>query len=287
MLVLENPSKNKMPGVEGPIEEVLPDWPAGPLDYYRQQASFDWRKMKLLIEGEDCVRFKAKVWQTLGKPSLKSFSVKCLMFFLSGGNSQRSALRPRSLGMCGRNKSCKLGVTLRSFSLHKTYFPKWEEIDRLDSRRITFQRMKKLVEYEFLTEEEFLGNPMLGESNGTAVSHDVTFQSHQTISVLTVFRTGNAVGSITGQYDWALASKKFLAYEYFIGNARSIGSSSQNDFMNDVFQFKALGKFRFFAPRHQSRMEGEKNFFVPQNCVHCKRSANRLASTRRLLESLG
>ena len=64
---------------------------------------------------------------------------------------------------------------------------------------------------------------------------------------LSTTHTGNAVGSITGQYDWALASKKFLAYEYFIGNARSIGSSSQNDFMNDVFQFKALGKHENLA----------------------------------------
>lgn len=39
----------------------------------------------------------------------------------------------------------------------------WDEIERLDNRRITFQRMKKLVEYEFLTEEEFLSNPLLGE----------------------------------------------------------------------------------------------------------------------------
>ena len=46
-----------------------------------------------------------------------------------------------------------------------------------------------------------------------------------------------------GQYDWALASKKFLAYEYFIANARGIGSSSQNKFMDDVIQFKAMGNF--------------------------------------------
>ena len=59
-----------MPGVKGSIDEVLPEWPEGPLDFYRQQASFDWRKMKLLTEGEDCVRFKAKVWQTLGKHRL-------------------------------------------------------------------------------------------------------------------------------------------------------------------------------------------------------------------------
>ena len=39
----------------------------------------------------------------------------------------------------------------------------WEEIDRLDNRKLTFQRMKKLIEYEFLTENEFLSNPMLGK----------------------------------------------------------------------------------------------------------------------------
>lgn len=55
-----------MPGIEGPIEQILPDWPTGPLDYYRKQATFDWRKLKIIIEGEDCIRIKAKVWQTLG-----------------------------------------------------------------------------------------------------------------------------------------------------------------------------------------------------------------------------
>lgn len=34
--------------------EIIPDLPSGPLDIYRQRASFDWKKMKLhLISAED------------------------------------------------------------------------------------------------------------------------------------------------------------------------------------------------------------------------------------------
>ncbi|RWS04412.1 Peroxisomal acyl-coenzyme A oxidase 3-like protein [Dinothrombium tinctorium] len=47
------------------LEDCLPDWPAGPLDEYRKRASFDWRKMRLLIEGESVIKYKAKIWKTL------------------------------------------------------------------------------------------------------------------------------------------------------------------------------------------------------------------------------
>ena len=40
------------------IEEILKPFPPGPLTPYRKNASFDWRKMKLFLEGEDIVRFK-------------------------------------------------------------------------------------------------------------------------------------------------------------------------------------------------------------------------------------
>jgi len=168
-----------MPGVQGPIEEVLPDWPEGPLDYYRKQASFDWRKLKVLIEGEECIRFKAYVWRKLAQDPLFSRDP-------------------------------------------------WQEIDRMEARRITFLRMKKLIEYEFITEEEFLSNPMLA----------------------------NAVGQITGQFDWALCSKKFLAFEYFISNSRSIGSDSQNKFMEDVLNFDALGCICITELTHGSNTKG-------------------------------
>jgi acyl-CoA oxidase len=38
--------------------ELLPDFPPGPLDVYRKQASFDWKKLKLFLEDETIVEFK-------------------------------------------------------------------------------------------------------------------------------------------------------------------------------------------------------------------------------------
>jgi len=40
-------------------EEVfLPDFPKGPLDKYRNLASFDWKDMAVVIEDEKILRFK-------------------------------------------------------------------------------------------------------------------------------------------------------------------------------------------------------------------------------------
>lgn len=45
--------------------ELLKDFPAGPLDHYRKQASFDWKKLKCFIEDEKLVAFKLKVWKAM------------------------------------------------------------------------------------------------------------------------------------------------------------------------------------------------------------------------------
>lgn len=37
-------------GATLPIEELLGEMPAGPLDYYRKKASFEWKKLKVLLE---------------------------------------------------------------------------------------------------------------------------------------------------------------------------------------------------------------------------------------------
>lgn len=34
------------------LQEILPKLPPGPLDYYRQKATFDWRQMKICLEGK-------------------------------------------------------------------------------------------------------------------------------------------------------------------------------------------------------------------------------------------
>lgn len=50
--------------------DALPDWPKGPLDEYRSRASFDWRKMRVIFEDKEVVKFKAKVWAQLEKDEL-------------------------------------------------------------------------------------------------------------------------------------------------------------------------------------------------------------------------
>ena len=46
---------------EPTLEEILKDFPSSPLDLYRKRASFDWKRMKLFIDGEDVLKFKVKV----------------------------------------------------------------------------------------------------------------------------------------------------------------------------------------------------------------------------------
>ena len=43
------------------LEDVLKDFPPGPLDTYRKKASFDWKMMKLLVDGEDLLLYKVLV----------------------------------------------------------------------------------------------------------------------------------------------------------------------------------------------------------------------------------
>lgn len=50
-----------------PLAELINDktlfreLPRGPLDRYRKIASFDWRKLALLLEPEKCIRFRVSV----------------------------------------------------------------------------------------------------------------------------------------------------------------------------------------------------------------------------------
>ncbi|KAF4530544.1 hypothetical protein B566_EDAN016997 [Ephemera danica] len=53
-----------MPLDENEID-ILPDFPPGPLDVYRNQASFCWKKLRLFMEEESLLRFKMKIWKTM------------------------------------------------------------------------------------------------------------------------------------------------------------------------------------------------------------------------------
>lgn len=47
---------------------VLKDFPPGPLDFYRQKASFDWKAMKLFIEGQEMVEYEVKLEYNFNSP---------------------------------------------------------------------------------------------------------------------------------------------------------------------------------------------------------------------------
>lgn len=161
--------------VSAELKQLLPDWPEGPLTEYRSRATFDWRKMKCLMDGEEVVTFKAKVWQILEKDPL--FNRK-----------------------------------------------PWEELERDEFRKLTFQRMSRLIEYDFLNEEDFIMNPNLAP----------------------------AVSQCIGQIDWSLAMKKFMSHEYFIASTRGAGSQQQIEFLEQIKNFDALGCFSLTELGHGS-----------------------------------
>lgn len=56
------PSENELTAL---ANELLPDMPSGPLDVYRKKASFDWKKMKVVLEGKDNIELENKIWKFL------------------------------------------------------------------------------------------------------------------------------------------------------------------------------------------------------------------------------
>lgn len=40
------------------LQNLVPDFPPGPLDIYRKLATFDWRKMKFVLENPTKLRLK-------------------------------------------------------------------------------------------------------------------------------------------------------------------------------------------------------------------------------------
>ncbi|KAJ9582391.1 hypothetical protein L9F63_003244, partial [Diploptera punctata] len=45
--------------------DFIPDLPDGPLTVYRKQASFDWKKLKLVFDKPEILKLKLQVWKTL------------------------------------------------------------------------------------------------------------------------------------------------------------------------------------------------------------------------------
>ncbi|XP_060044502.1 peroxisomal acyl-coenzyme A oxidase 3 isoform X2 [Erinaceus europaeus] len=52
------------------LEDLLPEPPRGPLSAYRSRASFCWRALALVLEGEDMLRFKKRIFDALERDPL-------------------------------------------------------------------------------------------------------------------------------------------------------------------------------------------------------------------------
>ncbi len=46
------------------LDEILQDFTPGPLSPYRENATFDWKKMKLFLDGKPGTLFKVHVFNT-------------------------------------------------------------------------------------------------------------------------------------------------------------------------------------------------------------------------------
>ena len=156
------------------VADCLSQFPPGPLDEYRKRSSFDWRKMKLALEGEDVIKFKFEVWSKLQSDPL----------------------------------------------FHRT---PWEELSRHEQRRITSLRLRRLLEFQFTSENDYLANPYLVPAFVQAM----------------------------GQYSWSLALKRMLGVEYFALSAKA-GYSKSDEIMNEVTNFKAVGALSITEMAHGS-----------------------------------
>ena len=104
----------------------------------------------------------------------------------------------------------------------------WDEHDRHEERRLTFLRLKKLFEYNFVTEEDMISSPTLIP----------------------------AFIECLAQYDMSLAAKKFLSLDYFVQAARTTGSRTHASFITAVKNFDVLGALSITELSHGSNIAG-------------------------------
>ena len=53
-IIMENSSSWVAPS----LEEILTDFPSGPLDFYRKKTKFDWKKLAIFAHGEEVLKFQ-------------------------------------------------------------------------------------------------------------------------------------------------------------------------------------------------------------------------------------
>ncbi|GAB6025232.1 acyl-Coenzyme A oxidase [Chamberlinius hualienensis] len=61
-IIPEIPSQQQLDDVS---QRIIPDMPSGPLDVYRHKSSFNWKKLKYILEGKDSLLLEQKFWTFL------------------------------------------------------------------------------------------------------------------------------------------------------------------------------------------------------------------------------
>lgn len=94
---------------ERPLDEILGDFSPGPLSEYRKQSKLNWKRLKVALEGEERIKFKFWIWDTLSRDPV----------------FDQSLVSPRME----------------------------------DARRITFQKLRRLFQYNFVKPEDAYEHP--------------------------------------------------------------------------------------------------------------------------------
>lgn len=104
----------------------------------------------------------------------------------------------------------------------------WEEIDRSEFRKLTFLRLKKIFEYNMLSEENYIHDPYLVP----------------------------AMIQCLIQFDTSLAAKKFMSLDNFFQALKLSGSKSHQKVLDDVLNFRAMGALTITELGHGSNVKG-------------------------------
>jgi len=101
------------------MQHLLVDRPAGPLDRYRKQATFNWKTMAVFVDSEDILKYKYEIWRSLEADPVFAHPIG-----------------PETLP---------------------------------EVRRRTYQQTRRLYEYNYLTMDEIMENPLRAKAFVDAV----------------------------------------------------------------------------------------------------------------------